>query len=75
MKRDVLLEVGRFGGIMVCEETEEGDLVNSWEAVEPGDVQVSEGEELAAPVQDFPPIPSSTCKPLSPRVFAPFCFG
>ena len=65
MKRDVLLEVGRFGGIMVCEETEEGDLVNSWEAVEPGDVQVSEVEGLAAPVQDFPPIPSSTRKPLS----------
>ena len=75
MKRDVLLEVGRFGGIMVCEETEEGDLVNSWEAVEPGDVQVSEVEGLAELVQDFPPIPSSTRKPLSPRVFAPFCFG
>ena len=75
MKRDVLLEVGRFGGIMVCEETEEGDLVNSWEAVEPGDVQVSEVEGLAEPVQDFPPIPSSTRKPLSPIVFAPFCFG
>jgi protein-tyrosine phosphatase len=39
MKQDVLKEVGMFGGIMVCEESEEGDLINNWEAVEPGDVQ------------------------------------
>ena len=39
MKQDVLKEVGTFGGVMVCEESEDGDLVNSWEAVEPGDVQ------------------------------------
>ena len=34
MKQDVLKEVGMFGGIMVCEESEEGDLINNWEAVE-----------------------------------------
>ena len=39
LKKDVLREVGKYNGIMVCGESEEGDLINSWEAVEPGDVQ------------------------------------
>jgi len=39
LKRDVLHEVSEYGGILVCSESEDGELLNNWEAVESGDVQ------------------------------------